>query len=55
MVQGLWMSSHQEYLTTLQQGSKWNTKRKNAAYWDIAIIADSNTPPAAWNLARIII
>ncbi|XP_044317826.1 uncharacterized protein LOC123038140 [Drosophila rhopaloa] len=54
MLQGFWKRWHQEYLTTLQQRPKWNTERKNIATGDMAIIKDSNTPPAAWTLARII-
>ncbi|XP_043064457.1 uncharacterized protein LOC122320328 [Drosophila ficusphila] len=54
MLQGFWKRWHQEYLTTLQQRPKWNTERKNIAPGDMAIIKDSNTPPAAWTLARII-
>ncbi|XP_070075668.1 uncharacterized protein [Drosophila takahashii] len=52
MLQGFWKRWHQEYLTTLQQRPKWNTERKNVATGDMAIIKDSNTPPAAWALAR---
>ncbi|XP_070072144.1 uncharacterized protein [Drosophila takahashii] len=54
MLQGFWKRWHQEYLTTLQQRPKWNTERKNVATGDIAIIKDSNTPPAAWALAHVI-
>ncbi|XP_070075509.1 uncharacterized protein [Drosophila takahashii] len=54
MLQGFWKRWHQEYLTTLQQRPKWNTERKNVATGDMAIIKDSNTPSAAWALARVI-
>jgi len=54
MLQGFWKRWHQEYLTTLQQRPKWNTERKNVATGDMSIIENSNTPPAAWTLARII-
>ncbi len=54
MLQRFWKQWHMEYLTTLQQRQKWTTKSPNLSTGDVVLIKESNAPPAAWILARII-
>ncbi|XP_070854152.1 uncharacterized protein [Drosophila suzukii] len=54
MYQGFWERWHQEYLTSLQQRQKWSNKERNIAVDNIVLVKDSNLPPAAWILARVV-
>ncbi|XP_044574182.1 uncharacterized protein LOC123258378, partial [Drosophila ananassae] len=54
LYQGFWKRWHQEYLTTLQHRPKWGTPQPNVELGSVVLIKDSNTPPAAWPLARVI-
>ncbi|XP_044574111.1 uncharacterized protein LOC123258305 [Drosophila ananassae] len=53
LYQGFWKRWHQEYLTTLQHRPKWGTPQPNVELGSVVLIKDSNTPPAAWPLARV--
>jgi len=50
MYQEFWKRWHQEYLTSLQKRQKWS----NIALDNIVLVKDSNLPPAAWLLARVV-
>ena len=54
MYQHFWRRWSSEYLSTLQQRFKWNSKRDNLQINDIVIVKDDNLPPLKWNLGRII-
>ncbi|XP_041452039.1 uncharacterized protein LOC121405436 [Drosophila obscura] len=54
MYQGFWKRWHQEYLTSLQQRHKWNNKQRNISVDNVVLVKDSNLPPAAWILARVL-
>jgi len=54
MCQGFWKRWYQEYLTSLQQGRKWSNKERNIAVDNVVLVKDSNLPPAAWILARVV-
>ncbi|XP_070854791.1 uncharacterized protein [Drosophila suzukii] len=54
MYQGFWKRWHQEYLTSLQQRQKWSNKERNIAVDNVVLVKDSNLPPAAWILARVV-
>jgi len=54
MYQGFWKRWHQEYLTSLQQRQKWNNKERNIAVDNVVLVKDSNLPPAAWILGRVV-
>jgi len=54
MYQGFWNRWHQEYLTSLQQRRKWTNKEHNIALDNVVLVKDSNLPPAAWILARVV-
>jgi hypothetical protein len=43
-----------QYLPTLQQKNKWQTKRQDIKIDDIVIIADDNIPREQWPLGRVI-
>jgi len=50
MYQEFWKRWHQEYLTSLQKRQKWS----NIALDNIVLVKDSNLPPAAWLLTRVV-
>ncbi|XP_052857991.1 uncharacterized protein LOC128265818 [Drosophila gunungcola] len=54
MYQGFWKRWHQEYLTSLQQRHKWNSKERNISVDNVVLVKDSNLPPAAWQLAHVL-
>ncbi|XP_004533440.1 uncharacterized protein LOC101460272 [Ceratitis capitata] len=54
MQQIFWKKWSTEYLTQLQQRSKWRTEREGIKGGDIVLIKDENLPPLRWPLARVI-
>ncbi|XP_053964222.1 uncharacterized protein LOC128867152 [Anastrepha ludens] len=48
-----WARWHEEYLTTLQQRSKWHTQNFELCVNDIVLVKDENLPPLKWPLARV--
>lgn len=54
MVQRFWSQWSAEYLHTLQQRKKWQTRQMNFCVGDIVIISDENRPPTSWALGRIL-
>ncbi|XP_055844957.1 uncharacterized protein LOC129911250 [Episyrphus balteatus] len=53
MVQGFWKRWHVEYITTLQERSKWKTATPNLKPGDLVIIKEPNLPPTKWLLGKI--
>ena len=49
-----WNRWKKEYLNQLQTRSKWNEPGKAPKIGDIVFLAEDNTPPLQWPLARII-
>ncbi|XP_052855109.1 uncharacterized protein LOC128263876 [Drosophila gunungcola] len=54
MYRGFWKRWHQECLTSLQQRHKWKSKKRNISVDNFVLVKDSNLPPAAWQLARVL-
>lgn len=54
MAQHFWERWQQEYLTNLQNRSKWHKKQKNVEIGDIVAIKDNNLAISKWSLGRII-
>lgn len=52
-VQGFWKSWHRDYLTTLNQRSKWKTKQRNLALDQLVLIQDANVPQSHWLTGRV--
>lgn len=53
MVQHMWNRWSQEYLTTLQERSKWCHSSENAQIGDMVVLKEENSPPLSWHLGRI--
>ena len=49
-----WKRWLREYLPTLQERQKWQTKRRNFRVNDIVLVRDEQAPRGKWPLARII-
>ena len=45
---------HREYLQTLMQRAKWQSKERQFKIGDIVLMVDSNVARGKWNLARVI-
>ncbi|XP_022163934.1 uncharacterized protein LOC111029283 [Myzus persicae] len=52
--QAFWRRWSTEYLTTLQERSKWTTDTPNLSVNDMVIIIDNQSPPLSWRLGRVI-
>ncbi|XP_070851588.1 uncharacterized protein [Drosophila suzukii] len=50
----LWSRWKEEYLTLLQQRSKWRTTKPGLIVDDFVLVKDENLPPMKWPLARVI-
>ncbi|XP_070066946.1 uncharacterized protein [Drosophila virilis] len=48
-----WSRWREEYLSLLQQRSKWRTPKPGLCVNDIVLVKDENLPPLRWPLARI--
>ncbi|XP_053969189.1 uncharacterized protein LOC128870561 [Anastrepha ludens] len=48
-----WARWREEYLTTLQQRSKWRIQNFELCVNDIVLVKDENLPPLKWPLARV--
>ncbi|GJQ69628.1 hypothetical protein Trydic_g6716 [Trypoxylus dichotomus] len=51
--QHFWKRWSFEYLTSLQQRSKWTKSHPNLAIGDLVVIKDENLPKMCWNVGRI--
>ena len=55
MVQQFWTRWSSEYLTTLQQRSKWKTEASTKLHvGDLVIIKEDNLPPLHWKMGRVV-
>lgn len=54
VVQHLWKRWSSEYLTTLQQRSKWYSSSKNVKVGSMVILKDETRLPLHWKLGRIV-
>lgn len=53
-LQLFWKRWINEYVTTLQNRTKWKTIQADLKLNDMVLIRDENTPPLQWTLGRII-
>ncbi|XP_034118077.1 LOW QUALITY PROTEIN: villin-like protein quail [Drosophila albomicans] len=51
--QVFWKRWREEYLTLLQQRSKWRTSDRRLQVNDLVLVKDENLPPLRWPLARV--
>ncbi|XP_070067124.1 uncharacterized protein [Drosophila virilis] len=51
--QVFWARRREEYLTLLQQRSKWRTPQPGFAINDVVRVKNENLPPLKWPLARV--
>lgn len=49
-----WKRWRLEYLTTLQQRSKWTKNCKDLEEGDLVLLKEDNVPPLKWPLARVV-
>ncbi|XP_036347613.1 uncharacterized protein LOC118756991 [Rhagoletis pomonella] len=49
-----WARWREEYLTLLQQRSKWRHQKPGLSINDIVLVKDENLPPLKWPLARVV-
>ncbi|XP_041631498.2 uncharacterized protein [Drosophila kikkawai] len=49
-----WSRWKQEYLTLLQQRSKWRTQKTDVQLGDVVLVKDENLPSLKWPLARVV-
>ncbi len=43
------------YITTLQERSKWNKETDNMQVGDLVIIKDDGLPPSRWSMGRVLV
>ena len=48
-----WKRWSKEYVSTLQERSKWNREVENLKVGDVVYVTDDNVPPLQWPLGRI--
>ncbi|XP_039435277.1 uncharacterized protein LOC120417340 [Culex pipiens pallens] len=53
-VDEIWARWRDEYVATLQPRNKWQTVQQNLDPGQLVLIKNENTPPASWELARIV-
>ena len=51
--QQFWNAWSRDYLTSLQERSKWLTPRPDIAVGQLVLIHEDNTPPQLWHLGRV--
>jgi len=49
-----WRRWNREYLTSLQEKTKWKVEKYNLTIGDVVIIHDDNLPPLKWRLGKVI-
>lgn len=54
MVQHFWSRWNNEYLTTLNQRTKWKSNKANLKINDIVLIQGENLPPSKWLMGKIV-
>ncbi|XP_065082970.1 uncharacterized protein LOC135705275 [Ochlerotatus camptorhynchus] len=50
----IWNRWRDEYVATLQPRNKWHAVQQNLTSGQLVLIKNENTPPAAWDLARVV-
>lgn len=53
-VQDFWSKWNKDYLSTLQQRTKWKTPIKNLKVGQLVTIKDDESPPTKWLMARVV-
>lgn len=53
-VQHFWQRWSKQYITTLQERSKWHTRSANIEVGALVLVKDDNAPPLCGNLGRIV-
>lgn len=53
MRQHFWQRSKNEYLSELQQRSKWRIKQEGLQEGNLVVIKEANVPPLKWRMARV--
>lgn len=53
LVQRIWKRWSADYLHTLQQRRKWQSKEPNLCVGDLVLVLDDNLPPTKWAIGRI--
>ncbi|XP_028176454.1 uncharacterized protein LOC114364483 [Ostrinia furnacalis] len=51
--QHFWQRWQTEYITELQQRSKWRVRCKDLQQGDLVILKEDNLPPLLWRLGRV--
>jgi hypothetical protein len=54
MQQHFWKNWSNEYLSQLQNRSKWNKPTKNIKQGDVVLVKDNNLPPGKWAMGRVL-
>ncbi|KAL0839000.1 hypothetical protein ABMA28_016997 [Loxostege sticticalis] len=54
LLQDFWKRWQKEYLSSLQQRSKWNHQSKDFSIGQLVLIKDPRLPPAEWIMGRIV-
>lgn len=52
--QDFWQTWRRDYLTTLQNRTKWTSQKENLKENDFVLIKEDNLPPGVWPMARVI-
>lgn len=50
----IWERWRNEFVNTLQPRHKWRTIQENLKLGDLVLVKNENSPPAYWELARVI-
>jgi len=53
MQQSFWRKWSTEYLSSLQERSKWKSGQANKRKGDVVLLKDENLPPFKWNMGRL--
>lgn len=53
-IQGFWKIWSANYITSLQERSKWQTEQRNLQLGDLVLIKDDGLPPSRWAMGRVL-
>ncbi|XP_045541754.1 uncharacterized protein LOC123723223 [Papilio machaon] len=54
MQQHFWQRWQREYLSEMQQRTKWKSSTSKLDIGDMVLLADDNAPPLSWKLGRVL-
>lgn len=54
LTQQLWRKWSTQYLSDLQNRTKWTKQRDNVGVGTMVLLKEENTPPLKWNLGRVV-